>query len=152
MSEKKESKLPEAQVVLRVAGEQKNEWVKASQAEGQKLTDWLVERANGAAVFGDSRPRRLRTDDLPSRLRWNWHIYNTVRSSAQIRHARAFADRQTRDRDTARWQAAFDYAALDWLHANPADPVWATGKWPQYADHYLGEDALQEAERLLGLQ
>ena len=34
----------DAQVVLRVTPAQKNAWVKASQAEGKKLTQWIVER------------------------------------------------------------------------------------------------------------
>jgi hypothetical protein len=34
----------DAQVVMRVTPAQKNAWVKASQAEGMKLTAWLIER------------------------------------------------------------------------------------------------------------
>jgi hypothetical protein len=38
----------EAQVVLRVPAALKNKWVRASQSEGRKLTEWLVARIEGA--------------------------------------------------------------------------------------------------------
>lgn len=34
----------DAQVVLRVSPALKNKWVKASQSEGKKLTDWIIEK------------------------------------------------------------------------------------------------------------
>jgi len=39
-----DEKKDQAQVVLRVPTPLKNKWVRASQAEGRKLTEWLVER------------------------------------------------------------------------------------------------------------
>ena len=146
MDEKKE-----AQIVLRVPVEVKNALVKASQASGEKLTEWMLKRVEGAARFGPSNPPVLPMHVLPGRLVRNWHISTTVRSDAQVKHARWFANTVCSDKDSQDWQAAFDYAALDWLAANPAEPFWATGKWPDGARKYLGEDALTEARRALGL-
>lgn len=147
-----EDKKPtEAQIVLRLSVEAKNALVKASQAEGEKLTDWMLARVAGAARFGPTRPAVLDMDDLPGRLSGNWHIRCAVRSDAQVRHARQFADKAIADRQSDDWWAAYNYAALDWLHANPDDPIWATGAWPNGASVHLGQEALEEARRILGL-
>jgi len=39
-----DSAMKESQVVLRVPTALKNKWVRASQAEGRKLTEWLIAR------------------------------------------------------------------------------------------------------------
>lgn len=141
----------ETQIVLRTSVEVKNALVKASQADGEKLTDWMLKRMEGVAKFGPSKPPALRLEYLPKRLSSNWHIRCAVRSDHQVRHARRFANTVSANAESKDWQAAFDYAALDWLGANPEEPLWASGKWPDGAAKYLGEDALCEARRLLGL-
>ena len=39
----------EAQVVLRVPAALKNKWVRASQSEGRKLTEWIVSRIESSS-------------------------------------------------------------------------------------------------------
>ena len=99
---------------------------------------------------------------LPEKLRNNWHIYIALRSYAEVAYARSVADSQVGDGrsagDTAdtpnwewkrKWCNAFDAAALDWYKVNPMDPMWATGRWPEGADEYLGNKALEEARTLI---
>jgi len=150
----KEDKSKDAQIVLRVPTATKNAWVKASQKEGQKVGEWAQERVN-STLHGATRPPRFDDSRLPARLRNNWHIYTSVRSAAQVAHARQFAntvvgfDPSAALQDEA-WQAAFDRAALDWHAENPMAPRWSQ-LWPASACEYLGSDAYDEAVRLLGL-
>lgn len=144
-------KKDEAQIVLRVPVAQKNALVRASQARGEKLTDTMLKAVDSLARFGPTKPPVLYIADLPDRLANNWHIYTTVRADAQVRHAQAFANSVNPDAGTDEWLAAFEHAAAEWLAANPAEPHWATGRWPKGARDYLGADALDEARRELGL-
>lgn len=154
-SENKSQPGNEAQLVLRMPMEKKNAWVKASKKEGQKVGEWAQERVDGT-LHGGTNPPRYDDSALPRRLRDNWHIYTSVRSAAQVAHARQFANTTVGFDPSAAlqsdaWQAAFDRAALDWLAENPTDPRWSQPAWPNGAEKYLGSDAHDEAIRLMGL-
>lgn len=102
-------------------------------------------------AFPPTRPITLNLNVLSARLRDNWHVYTSVRSSAQVKHAAAFAAGYGSNR-SASWLAAFDHAAAEWLQANPPDSKWDERSWPARAEAYPGADAISEAERILGLQ
>jgi len=107
-----------------------------------------------AAPSAPPTPPYLDMSVLPERLRYNWYIFLTVRSTAQVRHAQRFANAVAGKQESPvddRWVAAFDHAFIDWLGKNPMAEWWASGFFPEGAADYLGADALKEACALLGL-
>lgn len=85
---------------------------------------------------------------LPEQFRLNWHIYLTLRADAQGKFARACADAAVQNSSAAGWSEEFDKAKKAWIEANPTDPVW-DGEWPKDAAVFLGNEATDEARRLI---
>ena len=90
---------------------------------------------------------KLDLSALPEELRNNWHIVNTLRSDAMVAFARAAAGRHVFQ--TPDWTGKFDEASRAWCEANPIDPVWSSGRWPEGADAYPGNAEIERARRLI---
>ena len=85
---------------------------------------------------------------LPDRLRLNWHIYQALRTDARVNFSKMRADASVGNIQAAGWCEEFDRASMDWIEANPTDHVWG-GEWPEGADVFLGNEATEEARRLI---
>lgn len=82
---------------------------------------------------------------LPDQYANNWHIVSRVYGDLQSAWIRAIAGDDFETLPRAEYQAL----AAEFSRQNPTPAFWVTGKWPENASHYLGQDEENSAIKLI---
>ena len=94
------------------------------------------------------QPEKFDISNLPEKLQLNWAVLLCLRTDAGVEFSYAHAYALTGDTCAPGWVEAFREGSRLWQAKNPMDPMWERGDWPEGANDFLGNGAIEEARKL----